>query len=66
MACPLLPLAKLQNNGPKAPPEIPMTNSAEPTLVNLPIPESANGKIAGQTMALASPKKAIKIKVSGY
>ena len=58
-------LIKPQDTGPKAPPAIPIINSAEPVLVNLPMPDKASGHTAGQTIALAKPRKAIINNVSG-
>ena len=44
-----------------APPEIPITNSAEAIFVNLPKPLKANGHKAGQITAFAKPRTAIHI-----
>lgn len=48
-----------------APPAIPMMSNADPCAVYLPKLFSANGQIAGHTIAFAKPNSAMKVTVFG-
>jgi len=58
-------LPKPINNGPSAPPAIPIISKPDAVPVKRPKPAKASGQIAGQTIALAKPNNAMHKRGSG-